>query len=113
MANNDKGVTGVLMDEQKTPRLLFTVLMANGGRTIHTYKVPSDRDEALNFVGTMIDMIADALTRKTDRCLAFMNPSICYNPDHVLGVEFKAVGEDELDEAGKKALNKRIGLIKD
>ena len=101
-----------MTSEQKPPKLIFTVLLVNGEKISHTYDVPLDRKKAVELVDYMAEMIVAAMTHRKETYLYFMNPSISYNPDNVLGVKLDAFEAKELEEAMKKA-QKKAGFIKD
>lgn len=100
------------MSEQERPKAEFTVLLATGEKRTHTLDVPSDHEKAMEFVEFWVDKISLAMTRGAAAYLWFPNPNITYNPDNVVGVEFRSIGAKELEEIITKTQPERIGFIK-
>jgi len=71
-----------------------------------------DPEEAEKFIEQMADMLIAALIAREVPSLFFQNPSILYNRDNVLGVEYKFVSPEELERFTER-LNRKMGLVKD
>ena len=101
------------MSEETVAKSIFTVLLVNGEKRTHTYEVSLAYKEARKFIKFMVKNIGEALRGGRTTFLYFENPSICYNPDNVLGVEWSVLGAKEFEEAVRKAQKKAVGYIKD
>jgi hypothetical protein len=101
------------MNDQKTPKIIYSVILANSTKMNHTYDVPQNYQEMQTFAKFMADMITIAMSRGERGVLFFQNPSIIYNPNYVIGVMYETFGAEELQDLMSKAQKERVGFIKD
>jgi len=101
------------MSEEKVAKFIFTVLLVNGTARTHTYEVPLANNEAIKFSDFIVSHLSQAMRGGRTTFLFLENPSILYNPDNVLGVEWSVLGAKEFEEAVRKAQRKAMGYIKD
>ena len=97
----------------QTPKFILTVRLITGERVEHVYDIPSDFKEAMELVHFVGDMVAKAMTRGRNILLYLENPGISYNPDNVVGVEFKTIEAKELEKEMRKAQKMAMGFLKD
>lgn len=110
MGSND--VRKITMTQDKTPKAIFNVLLSNGERMAHVYDVSSNYDKALEFTETMIGAITGALTRGKPWFLFLQEPSIVYNPDHVMAVMLDFVNAEDLEKAFRKVRRGPMGFVR-
>jgi len=100
-----------MTNERKTPKIIFTVLLVNGEKIIHTYNVPLDGEKAKELIKSMVGLISYVMTHRKDIYLLLQNPNITYNPDNISGIKIDIFEAKELEEAIEKA-QRKAGFIK-
>ena len=78
--------------------ITWTIVTIDGGRTVHTYDVPHLMQEATQLVNSFATIFSDAFAGNLP-ALTLVNPSVTYNPAHIIRVEFNSHGQTELDKA--------------
>ncbi|MDA1129540.1 MAG: hypothetical protein O2913_12720 [Chloroflexi bacterium] len=77
--------------------LTWTVVTIDGAETTHTYDVPLSPKEARQLVDSFATIFLDALNG-TLPALTLVNPTVTYNPAHIVRVNFNSYGQIELDK---------------
>ena len=77
------------MNEQKTPKIIYSITLANSTTNCHTYNLPQNLQAVRSFAEFMALMITNAMSREKGGFLFFQNPGTWYNPDYVVKVSFE------------------------
>ena len=77
--------------------ITWTIVTIDGVETTHTYDVPHLLQEATQLVASFAAIFLDAFAGKLP-ALTFVNPTVTYNPAHIIRVEFNSYGQTELDK---------------
>ena len=77
--------------------LTWTIVTIDGAETTHTYDVPQLLQEATQLVDSFASIFFNAFSGNLP-ALTLVNPTITYNPAHIIRVEFNSYGQTELDK---------------
>ena len=87
----------------------WTVVTVNVQSTSHIYDLPAEKIEHVKeYVETMNDLITGAFGGRYP-LLVMLNPSIVYNPSHIVSIRFDAFGSEEL-EALQEQTQRKLGF---
>lgn len=78
--------------------LTWTIITVDGVQTTHTYDVPQLLQEATQLVNSFAAIFLDAFSGSLS-ALTLVNPTVTYNPTHIIRVEFNSFGQTDLDKA--------------
>lgn len=78
--------------------LTWTIVTIDGAESTHTYDVPQLLQEATQLVNSFAAIFLDAFSG-TLPALTLVNPTVTYNPAHIIRIEFNSYGQTELDKA--------------
>ena len=79
-------------------KMAWTVVTADGDETTHTYDMPQSLAQATKVIATISNLVVNAITGR-NRVLLLQNPSVAYNPGHIIRVYYDAFGQEELQTA--------------
>ena len=77
--------------------LTWTIVTIDGAETTHTYDVPQLLPEATQLVTSFAAIFLDAFSGNRS-ALTLVNPTVTYNPAHIIRVEFNSFGQTDLDK---------------
>ena len=86
-----------MVDETATI-LTWTIVTIDGVETTHTYDVPHLLQEATQLVNSFASIFLDAFNGNLP-AVTLVNPTVTYNPAHIIRIEFNSFGQTELDKA--------------
>ena len=101
-----------MSEQNKTGKVIFTVLLPSGKEIPHEYEVTSDREKLGELLDHVADMVGKALTIGKAHRLLFENPPTVYNPDNVSGVQVSFFGPVELEKV-RERVGRKMGFVKD
>ncbi len=78
--------------------LTWTIVTVDGVAITHTYDVPQSLQEATQLVNSFATIFLDAFSGNLP-ALTLVNPTVTYNPAHIIRVEFNSFGQTDLDKA--------------
>ncbi len=78
--------------------LTWTIVTVDGVPITHTYDVPQSLQEATQLVNSFATIFLDAFSGNLP-VLSLVNPTVTYNPAHIVRVEFNSFGQTHLDKA--------------
>jgi hypothetical protein len=103
MKTNDK-------TKSEAVSLSLRVAVSTGVTNEHIYSLPEKRKEAFKIIDSLVDSITDVLGAKTG-FLHLENPSITYNPKHIVYIKEVFRGPAEWEELMRRSTKRPLGFI--